>query len=206
MKYMSEFRDSQAASAFARQIGKLSAGKEIRIMEVCGGHTITIYKYGIKRPAAGKYSSDQRSRMSGMRDIQPFHRPCRCSCQAAGCYCRKLRRPDPGSRFIFKPADGKIRRKGCPDSAIPPWMPLTLRVRNPQSRLFFWGSVLKPPRRPWRLPPNMQRQTHISNFHILSAHKTMPKALKALVENREVKIDAFICPGHVSAITGTRYL
>jgi hydrogenase expression/formation protein HypD len=48
------------------------------------------------------------------------------------------------------------------------------------------------------------RSADIKNFKILSAHKTMPHALKALVENREVNIDALICPGHVSAIAGTQ--
>ena len=46
------------------------------------------------------------------------------------------------------------------------------------------------------------KQAKLTNFFVLSAHKVMPPVMKALVEEG-VKIDGFIAPGHVSAITGT---
>ncbi|GAI06219.1 unnamed protein product, partial [marine sediment metagenome] len=44
----------------------------------------------------------------------------------------------------------------------------------------------------------------ISNFSVLSVAKIMPPAMKALLEGKEVNIDGFICPGHVSAIIGSQ--
>ncbi|GAG52398.1 unnamed protein product, partial [marine sediment metagenome] len=44
----------------------------------------------------------------------------------------------------------------------------------------------------------------INNFSVLSVAKIMPPAMKALLEGKEVNIDGFICPGHVSAIIGSR--
>lgn len=45
--------------------------------------------------------------------------------------------------------------------------------------------------------------TNIDNVYILSAHKVMPPAMEFLLEDKDVKIDGFIAPGHVSAITGS---
>jgi hydrogenase expression/formation protein HypD len=44
----------------------------------------------------------------------------------------------------------------------------------------------------------------LKNFYIFSAHKTVPKALKALLDLGEIKLDGFLLPGHVSAIIGSR--
>jgi hydrogenase expression/formation protein HypD len=46
------------------------------------------------------------------------------------------------------------------------------------------------------------REQKAENFLVLSAHKTMPRAMEALVEGGEVQIDGFLCPGHVSVVTG----
>jgi hydrogenase expression/formation protein HypD len=46
-------------------------------------------------------------------------------------------------------------------------------------------------------------QEGLKNFTVLCAHKTMPHAMEALLKDKEVKIDGFICPGHVSVITGS---
>jgi hydrogenase expression/formation protein HypD len=43
----------------------------------------------------------------------------------------------------------------------------------------------------------------LKNFFIFSAHKTVPKALKALLDLGEIKLDGFLLPGHVSAIIGS---
>src|SRR5947199_7629431 len=48
MKYVDEYRDPDLARRIAGEIGKLSAGQPLKLMEVCGGHTHTIYKHGIE--------------------------------------------------------------------------------------------------------------------------------------------------------------
>ncbi len=48
------------------------------------------------------------------------------------------------------------------------------------------------------------RAAGLANFRVLSGHKTMPRALRALVEAPQVAIDGFILPGHVTAVIGTR--
>jgi len=48
MKYVDEYRDAQVAQKLAREIERLSEGRTLQVMEVCGGHTHTIYKHGIE--------------------------------------------------------------------------------------------------------------------------------------------------------------
>ena len=48
MKYVDEYRDSDLARSISAEIARLSEGRSIKLMEVCGGHTHTIYKHGIE--------------------------------------------------------------------------------------------------------------------------------------------------------------
>ncbi len=48
MKYVDEFRDGKLAAQLAGEITRLSNGRSLKIMEVCGGHTHTIYRHGIE--------------------------------------------------------------------------------------------------------------------------------------------------------------
>src|SRR5438094_9802982 len=48
MKYVDEFRDADLAKRIAGEIAKLSGDRPLKLMEVCGGHTHTIYKHGIE--------------------------------------------------------------------------------------------------------------------------------------------------------------
>ncbi len=48
MKYVDEYRDAEMAKRIAQEIETLSAGQPLKLMEVCGGHTHTIYKHGVE--------------------------------------------------------------------------------------------------------------------------------------------------------------
>ena len=48
MKYVDEYRDPELAKRISKEIEKLSAAQPLKLMEVCGGHTHTIYKHGIE--------------------------------------------------------------------------------------------------------------------------------------------------------------
>ena len=48
MKYVDEYRDPELAKRISSEIAKLSASQPLKLMEVCGGHTHTIYKHGIE--------------------------------------------------------------------------------------------------------------------------------------------------------------
>ena len=203
MKYMSAFRDSQAAAAISLQIRKLSPDHSIRIMEVCGGHTMTIYKYGIK-----DLLPESLHLVSG-----PGCPVCVTSngfIDHAVALARKpgvivasfgdlIRVPGTSSSLLTERSCGRdVRICYSPMDAV------DIAVREPDKEVVFLGIGFETTAPTVAAAVKHAKTTNIKNFKILSAHKTMPPALKALVENRKVNIDALICPGHVSAIAGTR--
>jgi len=203
MKYMTEFRDSQAASAIALQIKKLSADREIRIMEVCGGHTITIYKYGIKDLlpenihllsgpgcpvcVTSNRFIDRAVALAGLPGV------------IVATFGDLIRVPGSFSSLLRERSEGRdVRICYSAMDAV------DIARREAGKQVVFLGIGFETTAPTVAAAVKHAKANAISNFQILSAHKTMPKALKALVENKDVKIDAFICPGHVSAITGTK--
>ena len=66
MKFIDEYRQGDIAKKLAEQIAA-ATDRPLKFMEVCGGHTHTIFKYGIEDLIAAERRDDPRSRMSGMR-------------------------------------------------------------------------------------------------------------------------------------------
>ena len=63
MRFVDEFRDAELGRAVAGEILSLvEPGRHYKVMEVCGGHTHSIYKYGDRRPAARRTSSSSTAR------------------------------------------------------------------------------------------------------------------------------------------------
>ena len=76
--------------------------------------------------------------------------------------------------------------------------------KNPGMRVVFFGVGFETtvPTTAWTIKEAAAQK--VENFSVLCAHKTMPDAMAALLDSGEVNISGFMCPGHVSVITGTR--
>jgi hydrogenase expression/formation protein HypD len=203
MKYMSAFRDSKAASAFSLQIRKLSQERPIRIMEVCGGHTMTIYKYGIKDllPESIHLVSGPGCPVcvtsNGFID-HAVALACLPGVIVAS-FGDLIRVPGSSSSLLTERSQGRdVRVCYSPMDAV------EIAGREPDKQVVFLGIGFETTAPTVAAAVKHAKTAGIKNFKILSAHKTMPHALRALVENRKVNIDALICPGHVSAIAGTK--
>jgi hydrogenase expression/formation protein HypD len=202
MKYMSEFRNSDAAAALAFQIKKMAGDRRLRLMEVCGGHTITIYKYGIKDllpetiqlingpgcPVCVTSNGfiDHAIALSRLPDV------------IVASFGDLIRVPGSSSSLLAERSDGRDIRVCY--SALEA---VDIAYQEPAKKVVFLGIGFETTAPTVAAAVKAAPSKSISNFYVLSAHKTMPKALQTLVENEEARIDAFICPGHVSAITGT---
>lgn len=79
---------------------------------------------------------------------------------------------------------------------------LEIAKDNPQKKVVFLGIGFETTAPLTAAAILQAKKENIPNFFVLSAHKVMPPVMKALVDEG-VKIDGFIAPGHVSAITGT---
>ena len=203
MKYMSEFRNALAAKAFILKIDKLAQQKEIRIMEVCGGHTITICKYGIKKLLAENIHLISGPGcpvcVTSNRFIDHAIALSRMPDMIIATFGDLIRVPGSFSSLLKEKSQGNDIR---PCYSV--MDALEIATSTPQKRVVFLGIGFETTSPTVAIAMKNARAKGVSNFYILSAHKTMPNAMKALVDGKELRLDGFICPGHVSAITGSK--
>jgi hydrogenase expression/formation protein HypD len=200
MKYISEFRDGDLASSIADAIKKESRTRT-RIMEFCGGHTISLLKYGIPdilpdtiEMTAGpgcpvcvtsKSEIDAAIELSGKSDV------------IVASFGDMIRVPGTDGSLREAKAQGcDIRVVYSPDDAV------KIARQNRNKKVVFFAVGFETTAPVTAASIKFAESTGVDNYFVLSAHKTTPGILDALLAD-EVRVDAFVCPGHVTAITGT---
>lgn len=204
MKYISEFREKKLAEKIADKIVQIAEKlkREIKLMQVCGTHGMAILRYGIKEllPSWIKLISGPGCPVC----VTPDH-----YIDKACLYARKgflittfgdmMRVPGSNSSLIQERArGGKIKVVYSTMEA------LELARSYPQEKVVFLGIGFETTAPTVAASLLLAQKEKITNFMVLSGHKLIPPAMKALVEDGEVKIDGFLCPGHVSVITGSK--
>lgn len=200
MKYIDEYRNKEKVMAVAGQIQKI-ASRPIRIMEVCGGHTMAIQRFGIP-----SLLPDAIELVSGPGC--PVCVTSRAFIDRAVAYSRL---PDviittygdlirvPGSsstldsekaagadiRIVYSILDALMIAKQNRDKIVV-FLGIGFETTSPASA----AGILK------------AQMAGLTNFKVLSAHKIMPPPMAALIDEG-VNINGYIGPGHVSCITGS---
>ena len=199
MRYIDEFRDKELIHKLIRDIRRYSA-REYKFMEVCGGHTMAIHKYGIPSMlpmninllsgpgcpvcVTDKNFIDRAVVYSRMKDV------------IITSYGDLLRVPGSYSSLEQEKAEGRDIR-----TVYSLLDALKIAKENPGRQVIFLGIGFETTA-PATAVGILEAQKHnVSNFQVLSAHKLMPPAMDAIVEEG-VRLDGYICPGHVSTITG----
>ncbi|MDR8523933.1 hydrogenase formation protein HypD [Shewanella fidelis] len=199
------FRDPKVIRSLAQQISHYARQVEgkINIMEVCGGHTHTIMKYGLNQLLPN--------------NIEFIHGP---GCPV--CIMPKERidhaatlasQPDtilvtlgdmirvPGSKGSL----AQFRAKGCDIRPIyDPLDTLTIAADNPDKTIIFFaiGFETSTPMTAVLIDQANQRGINNLLFHI--NHVLVPPAIDAVMSDPLVKVNAFIGPAHVSVISGAK--
>ena len=199
MKYIDEYRDKTLILKTADKIASISK-KPITLMEVCGGHTMSIHKFGlgtilpenvnlISGPGCpvcvtSKNYIDKSIALSKLDDV------------IITTYGDLIRVPGSSSSLSQEKAIGAdIRIVYSTIEALQ-----TARD-NPAKKIIFLGVGFETTAPTSAAAILTADKDKISNFSIFSAHKTMPHAMMALIDEG-VMINGYICPGHVSVITG----
>lgn len=208
MKYISEFRDPDRAQGLLRNIEQLTLEleateeKPIRLMEVCGGHTHTIFKFGLEELLP--------------KGIDLIHGPgcpvCVLPMNRVDDCIAIAEREDvilttfgdamrvPGSRMSLlqaKAAGQDIRMVYSPLDA------LQLARDNPERNIVFFGLGFETTMPSTALTVLQAREEGIRNFFLFCNHITIIPTLRAILEDPDLRLDGFIGPGHVSMIIGT---
>jgi len=201
LKYVAEFRDGDLAKRMIKEIHNLSPDK-IRLMEVCGTHTMSIFRYGIKGvlPPGITLLSGPGCPVcvTAQRDIDTFIHFAESDRFIVTTFGDLLKVPGSSSSLQREKAKG-----GDVRIVYSPFDALTIARDNPGREVVFCAVGFETTIPTIAATLLMADEKNISNFSIHSSHKLTPPALAALMQAGGVEIDGFILPGHVSVITGT---
>jgi hydrogenase expression/formation protein HypD len=170
-------------------------------MEVCGGHTTAIHRFGLHSLLPSNIRLLSGPGCPVCVSTQHFLDTAIACSKIPGTiittYGDLIRVPGSVSSLEKEKANGQdIRIIYSVLEAV------EFARKNPEKRVIFLGIGFETTAPATAAAIIEAKKEKLSNFFVLSAHKVMPPVMKALVEDG-VKIDGFIAPGHVTAITGT---
>lgn len=204
MKYVTEFRSAKYMRGLLRLIEK-EVREPLTIMEVCGGQTHSIMRYGIDRllPEAmtlvhgpgcpvcvtPEETVDQALLLAKQSDV------ILCS------YGDMLRVPGhSGSLLQAKAAGADVRVLYTPHDL------LALAAAHPSRKLVFLAIGFETTAPAHAMILKMARQNNVQNLFFLVAHRLVPPVMRFILAQPECGIDGFLAAGHVCAVTGyTQY-
>jgi hydrogenase expression/formation protein HypD len=204
MRFVDEFRDPEIITRTCEEIRRLAdPGRHYRIMEVCGGHTHAIYRFGLKDVLPP--------------NIELIHGP--------GCpVCvLPMGRIDDGlalgrdPQVIFAAFGDMMRVPGAHGSPLEhkaggmdvrivysPTDALKLARSNPDRHVMFFAIGFETTAPSTALTLMRARAEGIRNFSVFCNHVTIIPAIRAILDSPDMRLDAFIGPGHVSTVIGCR--
>ena len=208
MKYVTEFRDPEKAQALLAEIKRLSqilpinSTKPLKLMKICGGHTHSIFKYGLETVLP--------------KSIELIHGPgCPVCVMPRGRLDDAItlaEQPD----VIFTTFGDAMRVPGSQKSLLQakaqqadvrmvysPLDALKIAKENLDKEVIFFGIGFETTAPSTALTILQAKAEGITNFSLFCNHVLVVPALEALLSNPDLQLDGFIGPGHVSAVIGT---
>ena len=199
---MDEYRDAETAKALSRRIEKISS-KPIRLMEICGTHTMAIFRHGIRSllPETIELVSGPGCPVcvTAMEDIDRSIKLAKFPEVIVTTFGDMLRVPGSETSLQDESARGADVRM-----VYSTFDALGIAAENQDRKVVFLGIGFETTAPTIAAAIKGARQNGQHNFSVLSAHKLLPPAMDALLSGGDLGIDGFICPGHVTTIIGTR--
>ena len=203
MKYVDEFRNGNLARRMATEITNISKGQKFKFMEVCGGHTHTIFKHGIEDILP--------------ENIELIHGPgCPVCVLPMGriddaiaiaktegtiftTFGDMMRVPgSQGSLLDAKAAGADVRFIYSPLDA------LKIARQNPKKEVVFFAIGFETTAPSTAVTLLQAKNEDIQNFSVFCNHVTIIPTIKAILDSPDLRLDGFIGPGHVSMVIGLR--
>ncbi|KUI40707.1 hydrogenase formation protein HupD [Mycobacterium sp. GA-1199] len=203
MRFVDEFRDPAAARALVRSITDLAGDDEFKFMEVCGGHTHTIYRHGIEHllPETVELVHgpgcpvcvipmgrvDDAMWLAEQTDVifTTFGDMMRVPGSRGNLLEAKARGADV--RFVYSPLDA-----------------LKIALDNPDKRVVFLAVGFETTAPSTAVTLVRAKALGVGNFSVFCNHVTIVPPIKAILESPDLRLSGFLGPGHVSTVVGLR--
>jgi hydrogenase expression/formation protein HypD len=200
MKYISEYRDEALVQDYVNAIAALVT-QPWNLMEICGGQTHTIVKYGLDQLLPSDITLihgpgcpvcvtdaaiiDQALTLASQPDI------IFCS------YGDMLRVPGTATDLLsVKAQGGDVRMVYSPLDA------LALARQHPDRQVVFFAVGFETTAPATAMAVHQAVQQQIANFSVLVAHVLVPPAMEALLASPDCQVQGFLAAGHVCTVTG----
>ncbi|MCF6250216.1 MAG: hydrogenase formation protein HypD [Methylococcaceae bacterium] len=209
MKYVDEFRDPEKARMLVAEINTITEQlgitqqRPLQLMEFCGGHTHTIFRYGIEQmlPKAIELIHGPGCPVC----VLPMGRVDDCVTLAERpnviftTFGDAMRVPGSKKSLLQAKADGAdIRMVYSPLDA------LNLARKHQEKEVIFFALGFETTMPSTALTVLQAEQDNINNFSLFCNHITTVPTIKAILDSPDMKIDGFLAPGHVSMVVGAR--
>jgi hydrogenase expression/formation protein HypD len=209
MKYVDEFRDPVKARTLLNEINDLIPKIEIvknrplQIMEVCGGHTHSIFRYGLQNmlPSEVEFVHGPGCPVC----VLPMGRVDDCVALAElphvifTTFGDAMRVPGSKKSLLQAKAEGADVRM-----VYSPLDSLKLAKENPDKEVIFFGLGFETTMPSTALTVLQAKQDNVKNFSLFCNHITIIPTIKAILDSPQLEIDGFLGPGHVSMVIGIR--
>jgi hydrogenase expression/formation protein HypD len=177
-------------------------GRPVSLMEVCGTHTVAIFRHGIRSllPEGLKLLSGPGCPVcvTSIRDVDTAIAIAKKDNVILTTFGDMLRVPGGENSLIGARAEGADIR-----IMYSPLDSLKVARDNRNKKVVFFAAGFETTSPLTAATVSEAERLGIDNFYLFSVHKVVPPAIHALLASGEVRIDGFILPGHVSTIIGT---
>jgi hydrogenase expression/formation protein HypD len=203
MRFVDEYRDPAMARALVARITSLAGDNEFKFMEVCGGHTHTIYRHGIEHvlPASVELVHGPGCPvcvipMGRVDDAIAVAKEPGVIFTSFGDMMRvpggqgnllKAKAEGADVRFVYSPLDA-----------------LRIAAENPDRDVVFFAVGFETTAPSTALTLLQARDRQVRNFSVFCNHVTIVPPIKAILESPDLRLDGFLGPGHVSTVIGQR--
>ena len=200
MNLLNKFKDPRLCLNILDQI-KTELKEEFRFMEVCGTHTVAIFQSGLRT-----LLPEEIVHLSGPgcpvcvthdREIAAYLALAEKDLTIAT-FGDLIKVPGPAGRNL-KMAQAEGARIKIVYSAFDA---LKIALEKPELKVVFLGVGFETTAPTVAAVIRMAKEQGVKNFSVLSLHKLVPPALRALAADREIRVDGLLLPGHVSTIIG----
>jgi hydrogenase expression/formation protein HypD len=204
VRFVDEFRDADLGRALAGQIAAtVEPGRRYKVMEVCGGHTHTIYKYGVAdllppnvELVHGPGCPVCVIPMGRVDDALALARRENVILTSFG---DMMRVPGgDGTLLEAKAAGADVRMVYSPLDA------LRIARESPGREVVFFAVGFETTAPSTALTLTRAKAEGVENFSVFCNHVTIVPPLRALLESPDLRLDGFIGPGHVATVVGVR--